>query len=300
MPMYPVIFEIGGFTVTGYGLMVMIAFVVGAWLMGVQLERRALNKSFAWDVLVWTALGGMVGAKLYYLALHWQDVLANPLHELTNRAGLVWYGGLIGGVLAFLWYARRRGMPLLKTADAAAPSLAASYAIGRIGCFLVGENYGFPTDSWTGVAFPQGNPPTTAANLRAVGAEIPATVPDEAVLAVHPTQLYEFGLSGLIFVILWRVAGRALPPGRLFALYLALASLERFAMEFVRAKDDRFVYGLTTSQVFTLLGLGMAVWLWRRRPGDLGGGTADSAAEPSRIAPHQRGSGRPGMLWRRG
>ena len=271
--MYPVILEIGGFTITGYGVMVAIAFGVGAWLMSLQLERRGLNRNFAWDVLGWTALGGIAGAKIYYLALHWQNVLANPLHELTNRAGLVWYGGLIGGVLAFLWYARRRGMPLLRTADAAAPALAASYALGRIGCFLVGENYGFPTDSWVGVAFPQGNPPTTAANLRAVGADIPAAVPDTAVLAVHPTQLYEFGLSGLIFVILWRLSGRVLPPGHLFALYLALASLERFAMEFVRAKDDRFVFGLTTSQVFTVVAFGLAVWLWRRRPG----GRADLA-----------------------
>ena len=283
--MYPVILEIGGFTITGYGVMVAIAFGVGAWLMSLQLERRGLNKTFAWDVLAWTALGGIAGAKIYYLALHWQDVLASPMHELTNRAGLVWYGGLIGGVLAFLWYARRRGMPLLRTADAAAPALAASYALGRIGCFLVGENYGFPTDSWVGVAFPQGNPPTTAANLRAVGADIPAAVPDAAVLAVHPTQLYEFGLSGLIFVILWRLSGRVLAPGRLFALYLALASLERFAMEFVRAKDDRFVFGLTTSQVFTVVAFGLAVWLWRRRPS----GRADLAAATAELSVRRAG-----------
>lgn len=275
--MYPVVFEIGGITITGYGVMVAIAFAVGAWLMSLQLERRGLNGAFAWDVVGWVALGGIVGAKLYYLALHWQDVAASPLHVLTSRAGLVWYGGLIGGVLAFVWYARRRGMPLLRTADAAAPSLAASYALGRIGCFLVGENYGFPTNSWVGVAFPQGNPPSTAANLRAVGADIPAAVPDSTVLAVHPTQLYEFGLSGLIFVVLWRLSGGRLAPGRLFALYLALASLERFAMEFVRAKDDRFVLGLTTSQVFTLLGVALAVWLWRRRPGGRGELTAQVA-----------------------
>ena len=265
--MYPVVFEIGGFTITGYGLMVLVAFVVGAWLTTIQLRRRGLDESFAWDLLPWVALGGIVGAKLYYLALHWQEVAANPLHELTNRAGLVWYGGLIGGVVAFLWYARRRGMPLLRTLDATAPALAASYAIGRIGCFLVGENYGFPTGSWAGVAFPQGNPPSTAGNLRAVGAEIPAGIPDSAVLAVHPTQLYEFGLSGLIFAALWKLSGSRLGAGRLLGAYLALASLERFLIEFVRAKDDRFVAGLTTSQVFTLAGIAVGVWLWQRRTG---------------------------------
>lgn len=190
--MYPVVFEFGGLTVTSYGVMVFLAFVTGAWLTGIQLRRRGLDATFAWDMLVWVALGGIVGAKLYYLGLHWQAVAAAPLHELTNRAGLVWYGGLVGGAIAFVWYARRRGMPLLRTADATAPALAAGYAIGRIGCFLVGENYGFPTDSWAGIAFARGNPPSTAGNLRAVGAEIPAGVPDTAVLAVHPTQLYEF------------------------------------------------------------------------------------------------------------
>ena len=268
--MYPVVFEIGGFTITGYGVMVLLAFVVGAWLTAIQLRRRGLDESFAWDLLPWVALGGIVGAKVYYLALHWQDVAANPLHELTNRAGLVWYGGLIGGVLAFLWYARRRAMPLFRTMDAAAPALAVSYAIGRIGCFLVGENYGFPTDSWVGVAFPQGNPPSTAGNLRAVGAEIPAAIPDSAVLAVHPTQLYEVALSGLIFAALWKLAGRRLDAGRLLGAYLALASLERFLIEFVRAKDDRFVAGLTTSQVFTLAGVALGVWLWQRRSGGAG------------------------------
>lgn len=261
--MYPVVFEFGGFTVTSYGVMVFLAFVMAAWLMGIQLRRRGLDPTFAWDSLMWVALGGIVGAKLYYFALHWQELMAAPLQVLTSRGGLVWYGGLIGGVAAFAWYARRRKMPLLKSADAAAPSLAAGYGIGRIGCFLVGENYGFPTDSWVGIAFPQGNPPSTAGNLRAVGADIPSAVPDSAVLAVHPTQLYEIGLIGVVFAVLWKLSGRRLHPGQLFAVYLALASLERFVIEFVRAKDDRFVFGLTTSQVFALLGVALAAYLWR-------------------------------------
>lgn len=281
--MYPVMLEIGGFTVTSYGVMVLLAFVVGAWLTGVQLRRRGLDGGFAWDLLPWVGLGGIAGAKIYYLALHWQDVVASPLHELTNRAGLVWYGGLIGGVLAFLWYARRRGMPLFRTLDAAAPGLAASYAIGRIGCFLVGENYGFPTDSWAGVAFPQGNPPSTAANLRAVGADIPAGIPDSAVLAVHPTPLYEFGLSALIFALLWKLAGSRLGPGRLFGAYLTLASFERFLIEFVRAKDDRFVAGLTTSQVFTLAGVALGLWLWQRRTAAHQAPAAKPDAAPSQL-----------------
>lgn len=263
--MYPTIIEIGGFTITSYGVMVMIAFMTGAWLTAIQLRRRGLNPEFAWDMVTWVALGGIVGAKAYYLALHWPALLADPLHELTNRAGLVWYGGLIGGVLAFLWQARRWKLPLLPAFDAAAPAMTLSYAVGRIGCFLVGENYGSATGSWVGIAFPQGNPPSTAGYLRSVGESIPASVPDSAVLAVHPTQLYEVGMMLIVFAVLWRVARRSLRPGRLFGLHLALAGLERFVIEFVRAKDDRFVFGLTTSQVFAALAVAAGFWLWSRR-----------------------------------
>src|SRR5690625_2526296 len=95
--MYPVLFEIGGVTITTFGLMMFLSFISAAWLLSIQLERRGLEKEFAWDVLAWTALSGILGAKLYYLGLHWEDLVANPVGQLLSRGGLVWYGGLIGG-----------------------------------------------------------------------------------------------------------------------------------------------------------------------------------------------------------
>ncbi|HEX6939568.1 MAG TPA: prolipoprotein diacylglyceryl transferase [Longimicrobiales bacterium] len=278
--MYPVLVEIGGFTITTFGLMMFLAFIVGALVLGAQLERRGFERELAWDMLLGIMIGGVVGAKLYYLALHWQDLVADPLRELTSRGGLVWYGGLIGGVLAYAWQVRRRGLPLAPMFDATAPALMIAIALGRIGCFLVGDDYGLPTDSWVGVAFPQGAPPSTAGYLRSIGAEVPLDVPDSAVLAVHPTQLYEVAIALVLFGVLWKLSPRLRRPGRLFGLYLALYAVERFLIEFLRAKDDRLLLGLSTSQMLSVVLIGVAAYLWMRP----GGARAAVAARASGAA----------------
>lgn len=262
--MYPTIFRIGDFSVSSFGLMIFLSFVVGAWVLAGQLKRRGMNPELAWDLLVWIAIGGIAGAKAYYLALHLQDVVADPIGSVLSRGGFVWYGGLIGGVAAYYWQVRRRGLPLGIMFDATAPALAIAYAIGRVGCFLVGDDYGLPTDSWVGIAFPEGAPPSTAGYLRSIGAEIPASIPDSQVMTVHPTQLYEVGAALIMFAILWKLAARKWNPGRLFGVYLALYGVERFLIEFVRAKSDRFLLGLSTSQMASLLLLVVAAVLWIR------------------------------------
>jgi|SRR5690625_2068117 len=286
--MYPVLFEIGGVTITTFGLMMFLSFISAAWLLSIQLERRGLEKEFAWDVLAWTALSGILGAKLYYLGLHWEDLVANPVGQLLSRGGLVWYGGLIGGVLAYYFYSKHRRMPIATVFDAAAPALMFAYAVGRMGCFLVGDDYGLPTDAWYGIAFPQGAPPSTAGYLRSVGGEIPASIPDAAIVTVHPTQLYEIIAALILFVVLWQIAKRKLRPGQLFGLYLGLYGVERFLIEFVRAKSDRVLFGLTTSQIASILLLGVATYLWTRRSGE-------PAAVPAPAhSPRARPAGSPG------
>lgn len=278
--MYPNLIQIGDFTVTSFGVMLFLSFMAGSWALGRQIVRRdmGVGKEVAWDVLVWVALGGIVGAKLYYVALHWQDLLADPLGSIFSRGGLVWYGGMLGGVLAYYWQIRRRKLPVAPMFDAVAPGLALAYAVGRLGCFLVGDDYGLPTDSWVGIAFPNGIPPTTAGYLRTVGADIPAGVPDSAILAVHPTQLYEIGAALVIFAILWKLSARVLRPGRLFGLYLLLYGSERFLIEFVRAKGDRYLFGLTTSQAASVLLIGFGVYLWQRRTATAGEASPAAAA----------------------
>lgn len=290
--MYPDLVTIGNFTITSFGVMMFLAFLTAAWTMTIQLRRRGYNPELAWDMLLWVALGGILGAKLYYMILHLDATLADPTGALLSRAGLVWYGGLIGGALAFWWQVRKRDLPLGHMFDAVGPGLMLAYAVGRLGCFLVGDDYGVPTESWVGVAFPEGAPPTTAANLRAMGADVPAAVPDWEVLAVHPTQLYEVGAALILFGVLWKLSGRALAAGQLFAAYLGLYGIERFLIEFVRIKDDRFLLGLSTSQILSALLIVLGVALWQRL-GARRAASRGSAASPEAPAGSAARAARP-------
>lgn len=131
----------------------------------------------------------------------------------------------------------------------------------------MGDDYGKPTDHWIGVAFPNGSPPTTAGALREnFYVDIPASVPDSTLLAVYPTQLFETSMALLIFLYLWSRRDRPHQTGWLFGIWMILAGVERFAIEFLRAKDDRFFGPLTTAQLISLalMGLGLYVVLRRR------------------------------------
>jgi phosphatidylglycerol:prolipoprotein diacylglycerol transferase len=260
--MYPELFRIGNFAITSFGLMMVLSFFAGAWVLGRMYERFGYPRDLAWDLLAWIALGGIVGAKGYYLALHWSDLVADPIGQIFSRGGLVWYGGLIGGVTAYFLQVRARKLPPALMFDATAPALAIAYAVGRLGCFLVGDDYGRYTGSWVGIAFPEGSPPSTAGYLRRLGEIVPANFSDADVVTVHPTQLYEIGLALIMFGILWNVGKKHLRQGRLFALYMMLYGLERFAIEFVRAKGDRILFDLSTSQVASILLLLSGVFLW--------------------------------------
>jgi phosphatidylglycerol---prolipoprotein diacylglyceryl transferase len=267
--LYPDLFRIGDFVITSFGLMMFLSFLTAAWVTGAQLRRYGLPKELAWDMLAWCALGGILGAKLYYLALHWQALLADPVTELVSRGGLVWYGGLIGGVVAYYLQVRARELSVPTMYDATAPGLALAYVVGRFGCFLVGDDYGRYTDGPLGIAFPRGIPPSTAGILRSMGETVPEHIADAAVVPVHPTQLYEMVLAGLMFVILWHAgARRGLRAGQLFALYMILYGIERFGIEFVRAKADRLFIGgigFSTSQLASVLLAAAGAFLWARQ-----------------------------------
>lgn len=251
--MYPELFRIGNFVVTSFGVMLALSFLVAGWVTGAELRRKGHNPDIAWDLVVGAIVGGILGAKLYYILLNWSELLRDPWGSISARAGLVWYGGLLGGSLGVLFMVfRRRRAPLGDVTDSVGVALPLAYAVGRIGCFLVGDDYGRPTEGWVGIAFPEGAPPSTAGNLRrAFGVDVDPSIPDAQVLSVHPTQLYEVALSTLVFFVLWRLRGRPHTAGSLFMLYLILAGLERAVVEFFRAKDDRFFGPFTLAQMIS-------------------------------------------------
>lgn len=251
--MYPILFEFKGIQITSFGLMLGLSFLAAGYVTSLEMERQGHGKDIAWTLIMGALIGGIVGAKLYYSFLNWPQLVRDPLGTLFSRAGLVWYGGLIGGTAGVILLAWREKLPIGQVADAAGVAIPIAYAVGRVGCFLVGDDYGRPTSSWVGIAFPNGSPPSTAGNLReGFGVAVPESVPDWQVLEVHPTQLYEIGLSTLIFLVLWRNRRHPFRDGWLFMAWATLAGVERLIVEFFRAKDDRFFGSLTLAQVISI------------------------------------------------
>jgi phosphatidylglycerol---prolipoprotein diacylglyceryl transferase len=234
----------------------MVAFLMGGWLIALELKRRGLSEDYAADMIAAAVIGGIVGAKLWYVAVT-QDAGA-----LFSRGGLVWYGGFIGGTAAVILNGWRLKVPLHWTMHLAAPALAAAYALGRIGCFLVNDDYGRPTDLPWAVKFPQGLPPSTAANMEQLfGIPVPPGTDPSTVLAVHPTQIYEAILMLAAFMLLWKLRKGGRPIGWIFGLYLVIAGVERFLIEILRAKDDRFLGPFTLAQLTSVILIAIGIWI---------------------------------------
>jgi phosphatidylglycerol:prolipoprotein diacylglycerol transferase len=253
---YPFNLTLGPLQLTGYGIMMMVGFLTGGWLIDRELRRRGWREEYAADITVAAVIGGVIGAKLWYVAA------TGDLGALLSRGGLVWYGGFLGGSLAVLLNGWRLKVPLRWTCEITAAALPAAYALGRVGCFVVGDDYGKPTSLPWGVKFPQGLPPTTAGSMaREFGVPMQAGMTPETLLAVHPTQLYEVILMLGVFMVLWRLRAHRHAAGWLFGLYLMLAGSERFLVEFLRAKADRLAFGLTLAQVTAIGMILLGSWL---------------------------------------
>jgi phosphatidylglycerol:prolipoprotein diacylglycerol transferase len=224
--------DLGPLTLQTFGLMMGIAFVVAGVLASRFLQEIGKPADWAYEMVFAALIGGVVGARLWWIAENWSEAQDDLLGSLFSGSGLVWYGGAIGGAAAVLFWAWRRNFFTLQMLDVASVPLAAGYAIGRIGCQLAGDgDYGIPWDGPWAMAYPNGTVPTTE--------------------EVHPTPVYETLAMGLVAVLLWRWR-RRWRPGTLFGLYLVLAGLERFLVEFVR-RNDEVLLGLTQPQVFSVV-----------------------------------------------
>ena len=227
-PIYPVLFRIGDFEITSFGVLVALGALVGWWMLGRELKRSGLPDGAA-DAGMAGVFGGLAGAKLLWVAEHFGEEPFVAL--LLSRGGMSWFGGFAGGLLAGIATLRVKRLPVLPVLAAATPALAIGHAIGRVGCFLVGDDYGRPSDLPWAVAFPEGLPPT--------------------IVPVHPTQLYEAILLLPIAYILirWRRNGR--DDRFVLGAYLVMAGLLRFLIEFVRV-NERVVGALTVAHLASL------------------------------------------------
>jgi phosphatidylglycerol:prolipoprotein diacylglycerol transferase len=257
---HPFAYGLGPVQITGFGIAVLLAFVIAQVVGQRELDRRGFDPEPVSDMIFAAVIGGLLGAKLYYVI-----VLGN-WDALFDRGGFVFWGGLIGGAIAVLLVVVRKKLPVLRIMDISGPAIAAAYAVGRTGCWAIGDDYGRPWNGFLAVAFPNGAPPSTAGIMaRDFGVAVPAGVAPNSVLSVYPTQLLEVLLGVIMFAILWRMRDHKHAEGWLFGAYCVLAGLERFAVEFFRAKDDRLGFGLTYAQLIAIaFVVGGALFMWWR------------------------------------
>lgn len=275
----PTVFDIGPLELTGFGLAVVLAFVISQIIAQQELGRRGHTREADAipDLIIAAVLGTLIGGKLYYA------ILNNDLSLVFNRAGLVFWGGLMGGIVVVTTFIVRKKLSWMRIADVGGICVGAGYAIGRTGCWAVGDDYGTPWNGPLAVQFPEGLPPSTAAVMQsAFGVEFPAGTSPNEVIAVHPTQLYETAMGLVMFAILWRMRDHKHAEGWLFGVYCVLAGVERFIIEFFRAKDDRFFGTFTMAQLiamgFVALGAGLMYALNTPRAGRPGIHAAQATA----------------------
>jgi phosphatidylglycerol:prolipoprotein diacylglycerol transferase len=249
--MYPEI-NIGPLTLQTFGLMFALGFLAAGALIAKRLGEIGKPVDWAYELGFSALAGGIVGSRVYFIVQNYDAVKDDLLGKLFSGAGLVWYGGAIGGTLAVLLWAWYRGFLQLMLLDVCAPALALGYAIGRCGCQFSGDgDYGKAWDGPWAMSYPDG------------------TVPTEE--AVHPTPIYETLAMGLGAWILWQLRDRY-RAGVLFAIYLVYAGLERFAVEFLR-RNHEVALGLTAAQLESIgMALAGVVWMYvvKRRHGSLG------------------------------
>lgn len=217
--------------------------LVGLWILHRELLRAGLPEH-ASEAGLAGVLGGLAGAKLLWVFEHLGQ---EPFTQLLfSRGGMSWFGGFAGGVLAGVLLMRWRRLPILAVLAAATPALAVGHAIGRVGCLLVGDDYGRPSDLPWAIAFPEGLPPTT--------------------VPVHPTQIYEaLALIPVAFLLIrWRRAGRS--DTFVIGAYLAMAGSIRFAIEFLRI-NERVLGPFTVAHLASLAAVvvGTALLAFGRR-----------------------------------
>ncbi|RMH54114.1 MAG: prolipoprotein diacylglyceryl transferase [Candidatus Hydrogenedentota bacterium] len=242
--MYPILFSIGGFPIHTYGVLVALGFAVGL-ATAVSLGRReGIDADTIGDLALVALLSGLVGGRLLYVIVEWDQFRDHLASIVLRRDGFVFFGGLLLAAPAVLFTIRRKNLPLGKTADVFAPAIALGHSIGRIGCFSQGCCFGRPFKF--GIRFPTDAPASLAYG------HVP----------VHPTQLYESISLLILFFFLLRYHGKRRFEGETFLVYAASYSVIRFIIEFFRGDDRGFFLGpISISQIISSLLFAAAIVL---------------------------------------
>ena len=226
--MHPILFHIFSFPIHSYGFMLAMSFLIGIWFAAWRAKRAGLDPNTISDLGFWVILAAIVGARLYYVVLHFEEFsgdltgIFNPFHGGNlGIGGLVMYGGFIGAIVAGVVYFRAKKEPFLPYADLSCASLGFGIFLTRIGCFLNGCCYGAATSSSCGVAFPANSP--AGAYMHDIHAH-----------ALIPSQLIESGGGLLIAIIILLVGTRKTFVGFRFFLTGIMYSVLRFGVDFTR------------------------------------------------------------------
>ncbi|MCL5098390.1 MAG: prolipoprotein diacylglyceryl transferase [Candidatus Omnitrophica bacterium] len=250
--MHKIAFQFGSFTITWYGILVASGFLAGLW----NASRRAVSVGIAAEQVLdlgpWLVIGGILGARILYVLSYWKDYFSHqPFWEMfmVQHGGLVYYGGLIGAVLAGSIYVRHKRLPYWKTTDLLAPSIALGHAFGRVGCLMNGCCYGRPTTLPWAIHFPLDH--------------------ETAGVGVHPTEIYSALANLGLYVVLAWLFRRKKYDGWIFALYLVAYSVLRGWIEMYRGDYTTYYLGghFTPAQLVSMAvfvaGVGLLYWLPR-------------------------------------
>lgn len=255
--MIPVLLKIGPVTIYSFGAMMAIALLVGGFLTGKEMDRKGLPGELASNIVFWTAIGAIVGGRLWVVAEDWPGFLRDPAGMIFSGSGFAFYGGFVGALFLVTAVLHHYRLPWAQVADCAAPAVAIGHAIGRIGCQLAGDgDWGVPSTLPWAMAYP--NAIVGWDRWLADNQFAPGTL-------VHPTPVYEMLAYTAIFAFLWSIRKRPQADGSVFWWYLVLAPAARFAVEFAR-HNPRHAFGLSVAQWFSLLLIAVGAWrLWAAR-----------------------------------
>jgi phosphatidylglycerol:prolipoprotein diacylglycerol transferase len=230
--MYPILFKIGGITISSWGVVVAIAFLIAYKVSELEFRRKGIDKKLLDSLLIASVIGGLGGAKILFLMENasFAELIDEPTKYITS--GFTFLGGFLGALILILFITWEKKVSFWLIADSITPALAIGYAIGRIACLLAGDDYGVPSNLPWAIAFPNGVVPTN--------------------IKVHPTQIYESLIMALVFLMLWKLRKRPAPTGWLCSVGFILMGSERFLLEFIRVTTPSPIPGFSIAQLMSL------------------------------------------------